>query len=102
MTEHVQLEIVTAITLISTSAITLWRSEVAARKAEAANEKAVRAQAVATETRHEHSVVIEQVRRTVNGNLESAQKEIATLKAQLAHAIQQISESEEMRARRQE
>ncbi len=107
MTEHVQLEIITACTLIAGQALAIWRTEAANRKAElaaaraesadrnavAANAAAVKAadiathvSNVATEARTETAAAIEQVHQAVNGGMAAQKLEITSLKEQLVIA----------------
>ncbi len=100
MTEHVQLEIITACTLIAGQALAIWRSEIAARRAESANIAAVAANTaavkasdiaahvsnVATMARKETAAAIEQVHDAVNGGMAAQKVEIASLKEQLVIA----------------
>ncbi len=105
VTEHVQLEIIAAITLIVTTLATLWRAEVAARRAEAANLAAVQANdaaikaAVAATKMGEQGVVgrAEQTEKlvaighAVNGGMAAQKAEIMNLKNEIVrlHGINQ-------------
>ncbi len=93
MTEHVQLEIVAAVVLIAMNGISAWRAEMA-------NWIAVKAQKIATESRGEQSVAIEQVHQAVNGGWVAQQKVIRDLEdkiSRLEAIIAQNAESPEKR-----
>jgi hypothetical protein len=90
MTEHVQLEIVAGVLFLGGQIITIWRSDVAAkraneasRNAEEAARNAARAVVTATTLGAVHTAAISEVHEAVNGGMAAGKKEIADLKAEV-------------------
>jgi hypothetical protein len=116
MTEHVQVEIIAAVAMLAGQALTIWRAELAARRASEANIAAVGANTaavkaatavtevstIATESRREQAAAIEQVHQAVNGGMAAQKAEIVSLKEQLVIAKAADAEPPVTAAARQE
>jgi hypothetical protein len=102
VTEHVQLEIITAVTLIAGQALAIWRAEIAARNAAGANRAAILVGQDAKENRKEQAAAIEQVHQAVNGGMAAQKAEIVSLKEQLVIAKASDAELPPVEQRREE
>ncbi len=106
MTEHVQLELIAALILISGQVLTAWRADIASRRAQLAVENAkIAAEKAGDASKHASEAVdigvreraiqsgkLDQVHEAVNGNLQILKQETIALKAEVIRLKQVIAD----------